>query len=141
MLFCAYFTFLPVMVLTRMHERYLHPVLVFLLLLAALAQLKTLSADEEERSMRFVTAPFMLYVLVTMLHTINLYQVYEYYQHFPDPVPATNRLYTRIAGSIKVWAVLTLMCFVALVAFLPSWLPGARRRAEDKDAPQTVLST
>jgi Gpi18-like mannosyltransferase len=39
--FATYFTFLPVMVLTRMHERYLYPVLPFLLVFAFLSVAKS----------------------------------------------------------------------------------------------------
>jgi Gpi18-like mannosyltransferase len=123
LMFAVYFTFLPVMVLTRMHERYLHPVLPFLLLFASLCQVKSIGRDPEDRALRYVMAPFVLYVALAVLHMVNLYQVYEFYQYFPHPVPPENRTFHRIFDSMKVWSVLTLLCFSTFVVLMPSWLP------------------
>src|SRR5215211_1985272 len=123
LLFSVYFTFLPVMVLTRMHERYFYPVLPFLLLFAALCQLKSVARDAQDRALPFVMAPFLLYVALAVLHTMNLYAVYEFYRYFPAPVPEGNRLFYRVFDSMKVWSVLTLLCFTTFVVLMPSWLP------------------
>jgi dolichyl-phosphate-mannose-protein mannosyltransferase len=128
LMFAVYFTFLPVMVLTRMHERYLYPLFAFLLLFATLCQLKGTATDPEERDLRFLGLPFVLYVLLTVLHTMNLYQVYEYYRAYPNPVPLTNTLFYRIGDNARVWSVLTLLGFWAFVVCMPSWLDGSRRR-------------
>jgi Gpi18-like mannosyltransferase len=122
-MFAVYCTFLPVMVLTRMHERYFYPVLPFLLLFAALCQLKSVARDPEDRALPFVMVPFLLYVALAVLHTMNLYAVYEFYRSFPAPVPESNRLFHRIFDSMKVWSVLTLLCFTTFVVLMPSWLP------------------
>jgi Gpi18-like mannosyltransferase len=132
LIFAVYFTFLPVMVLTRMHERYLYPVLPFLLLFAALCQIRSVARDPEDRASPYVMAPFVLYVALAVVHTMNLYQVYEFYRHFPQPVPTDNRLFWRIFDSMKVWSVLTLLSFSAFVVLMPSWLPRLVRPLFDR---------
>jgi hypothetical protein len=67
--------------------------------------------------------PFILYVALAVLHMMNLYQVYEFYRYFPQPVSPDNRMFYRIFNSMKVWSVLTLLCFTTFVVFMPSWLP------------------
>lgn len=142
LIFAVYFTFLPVVVLTRMHERYLYPVLPFLLLLAAVCQIRQEEPESTERP-RFLLVPLLLYVGLTVLHTMNLYQVYQYYQHFnTGGPPVTNRLFYRIDGAAKVWSVLTVLSFTTFVVFIPSWLPGhSMRRSIEPEAgpdPTTV---
>ena len=137
LIFGVYFTFLPVVVLTRMHERYLYPVLPLLLLLAALCRIREEEPETTERP-RFLLVPLLLYIGLTVLHTMNLYQVYEYYQHFETGgPPASNRLFYRIDAAAKVWSVLTVLSFTTFVVCMPSWLPGRgeRRSAEPEPIP------
>jgi hypothetical protein len=66
-----------------------------------------------------------------VLHTINLYQVYEFYIFFNSGgVPADNSLYHRIAGSAKVWSALFVMCFWVYVVLMPFWAAGSRLEDE-----------
>jgi dolichyl-phosphate-mannose-protein mannosyltransferase len=72
-LFSTYFAFMPVVVLTTMHERYIYPVLVFLLIFAALSYVRrTAEPEQSDHAPRFLLAPFVLYLALTVLHTMNL---------------------------------------------------------------------
>lgn len=140
-LFCSWFTFMPVMVLTLMRERYLYPVLPFLLVFAALCYLRDEQpAEEREGRQRFLIVPLMLYVALTVLHTMNLYQVYEFYLHFESGgVPATNRLYPRLADNVKVWSALSLFCLWVFALLIPSWLGRSEPPTEPlTDQPATA---
>jgi Gpi18-like mannosyltransferase len=131
MLFGTYFTFLPVMVLTRMHERYLYPVLPFLLLLALLS-LANYGFKVDQRMMVQVVrvAPLLIYMLITTLHTFNLYQVYIYYLNFDDGVPRTNTLFHFINDGSKLWSAITLLIFGVVVGIL--------LRQHPMSSPQTI---
>ncbi|MFN2454049.1 MAG: glycosyltransferase 87 family protein [Pyrinomonadaceae bacterium] len=128
--FAAYFTFLPVMVLTRMHERYLYPVLPFLLAYAFLSAAENLRARRQSRIAGYVlTAPFALYIALTVLHTMNLYQVYTYYLNYKTGVDRSNVLYYFIDGYGKFWSVLVLLIFAAIALLASRWsLPASMRR-------------
>lgn len=132
-LFATYFAFMPVMVLTTMHERYFYPVLPFLLTFATLCYIRWSDIDvSEQQRPRFLLVPLIMYVALTVLHTMNIYQVYEFYIYFErGGVPATNRLFYRIADNARVWSALVLLCLWAFAVFMPSWLTGARREQED----------
>jgi dolichyl-phosphate-mannose-protein mannosyltransferase len=132
-LFATYFAWMPVMVLTTMHERYVYPVLPFLLVFAALCYIRWSAAVEAgDSGPRFLLVPLFLCVAVTVLHTMNIYQVYEFYLYFDrGGVPTTNRLFYRIADNARVWSVLFLLCFWAFAVFMPSWLAGARREGAE----------
>jgi hypothetical protein len=136
-LFAAYFPFLFVMTLTRMHERYLYPVLPFLLLLAGLCWSRTGHEMDGGQPRRFLGVPLLIYGAVTLLHTMNLYQVYQYYiQPEPGRVPASNDLFWNIFTNARAWSALSVVCFVAFAAFMLDWLPrrlGARSAATTRE--------
>lgn len=137
-LFCSYFTFMPVMLLTLMRDRYLYPLLPFLLVFAALCYLlDEQPAAERDGRQRFLIVPLILYVGLTVIHTMNLYQVYQFYIHFETGgVPATNRLYPRIADNVKVWSALSLAALWAFAVLIPYWLGHGEPPAEPlTDAP------
>ncbi|MGH2602470.1 MAG: hypothetical protein ACRDJ9_24185, partial [Dehalococcoidia bacterium] len=128
------FSFMPVMLLTLMRERYLYPVFPFLLVFAAICYLRDGDPRPEDRFAsltasappRFLLAPMILYLVLTLLHTMNLYQVYQFYVNFESGgVPVTNTLYYRIADNAKVWSVLSLLCLTAFAVLMPSWLASA----------------
>lgn len=125
--FATYFTFLPVMVLTRMHERYLYPVLPFLLVFAFLSVAK--SFHEQGKTAARSLAPyisstsFVVYVALTLLHTMNLYHVYTYYVNLINKtsIDASNSMYYFIEGYGKLWSVLTLAIFALIATMLARW--------------------
>ncbi len=118
-LFGTYFTFLPVMVLTRMHERYVYPVLPFLLLLALISFRKSTSEPRRAGVLRVARGvPLLLYLLMTILHTLNLYQVYIYYLNVTDGVPRTNTLFHFINDGSRLWSGVTLLIFVCVVVIV-----------------------
>jgi hypothetical protein len=133
-LFSTYFALMPVMVLTTMHKRYFYPVLPLLLIFATLCYIRWSEAETARVAPpRFMLVPLFLYFALTVLHTVNLYQVYEFYIFFNSGgVPADNNLYHRIAGSAKVWSVLFVLCFWAYVVLMPFWVTGSR--SEDDSA-------
>ena len=133
-LFAVYFAFLPTMVLTRMHERYVYPVFPFLLVFAVLCLDPRARTADGPSTRRFVAVPILMYVILTVLHTMNLYQVYQYYLNFETGVPATNRLYYAIANNAPVWSVLTLLTFTTFVVCIPYWLPSATTADARSDA-------
>jgi len=134
-LFSAYFSFMPVMLLTLMRERYLYAVFPFLLVFAALCYLRDGDPRPEDAPPRFLLAPMILYLVLTLLHTMNLYQVYQFYVNFESGgVPITNTLYYRIADNAKVWSVLSLLCLTAFVVLMPSWLASAEPVGEQRKA-------
>jgi hypothetical protein len=128
-LFSTYFAFMPVMVLTTMHERYFYPVLPFLLVFASLCYIRWSEAEAAGGAIpRFLLVPLFLYLALTVLHTMNLYQVYEFYLFFDrGGVPVTNRLFYRIADNAKVWSVLFVLCFWLYLVLMPWWIAGARQ--------------
>lgn len=131
-LFSTYFALMPVMVLTTMHERYFYPVLPLLLVFATLCYIRWAVAETARvPPPRFLLVPLVLYLAMTVLHTINLYQVYEFYIFFNSGgVPADNSLYHRIAGSAKVWSVLFVMGFWTYVVLMPFWTAGAQTEGD-----------
>jgi len=134
--FATYFTFLPVMVLTRMHERYLYPVLPFLLVFAFLYAMKNFREQSAHRRLTayLSSTPFIVYVALTLLHTMNLYQVYTYYLNYKTGVDQSNSLFYFIEGHGKLWSVLTLAIFALIVALVARWslltAPSARQPRE-----------
>lgn len=123
-LFATYFTLLPVMVLTRMHERYLYPALPLLLIFAFVQMARRdRSALDMLRSV-----PFWLFVALAILHTLNLYQVYTYYPFRLQevPVPREYRFYYFIDDRPKLWSALTLFMFAVIALALPWWTGRSR---------------
>ncbi len=127
--FATYFTFLPVMVMTRMHERYLYPVLPFLITFAFLYPIENLRERAAGTLKAISNVPFMLYLAVTALHTINLYYVYLYYLNYnTGGVDRSHTVFFFIEDYAKLWSVLTLLIFFAIALSGPDWsLP---RRAQ-----------
>jgi|GEM_PF-1714412 len=126
--FATYFTFLPVMVLTRMHERYLYPVLPFLLLFALMYPLYRSNTTSGSFAQYIRNAPFAIYLCLTVLHTINLYQVYIYYLNYPASVPQSNVAFYFIDQQSRLWSVLTLLLFVAISVIVSMGQAKEQRR-------------
>ncbi|HEY0735109.1 MAG TPA: hypothetical protein VGD69_09410 [Herpetosiphonaceae bacterium] len=130
--FATYFTFLPVMVTTRMHERYLYPVLPFLIIFAFVYYLRN-RHDRAPNVIRSVlNVPFLLYAAVTALHTINLYYVYLYYLHYnTGGVDRSNTFFYFIEDTARLWSVLTLLIFIIFALSAPGWsLPRRDERPQ-----------
>ncbi|HEX6288022.1 MAG TPA: hypothetical protein VFZ66_02475 [Herpetosiphonaceae bacterium] len=135
--FAAYFTFLPVMVLTRMHERYLYPVLPFLIIFALLYGIQSQRAQPLSALKSLLNVPFLLYLAVTALHTINLYYVYTYYLHYNTGVDRSNTAFYFIEDYARLWSVLTLLIFIAIALSGPEWsLP---RRAQQPQLGDSLI--
>ncbi len=128
--FATYFTFLPVMVLTRMHERYLYPVLPFLMIFAFVYRSEVAHEQHLHRIRNLLSVPFLLYLLVMALHTINLYYVYTYYLHYnTGGVDPSNTLFYFIERYAQLWSVLTLLIFFVIALTAPEWsLPRHERQ-------------
>lgn len=130
-----YFTFLPVMVLTRMHERYLYPVLPLLLIGVFLGR----RGGQPLALRRFVLSlSSALFGVLTLLHTLNLYQVYTYYQNYDQGVPRSNTLYYFIDDQSKLWSALTLLIFAVVCAWLLAGLRQRRAQASVATHPEVV---
>jgi len=124
--FATFFAFLPVMVLTRMHERYLYPVLP-LLLVFALVWPRPVAGVAPGRpgkagGLAALRRPLLwLWAGLSLLHALNLYQVYIYYlyriTYDEQPVPPSNWLYFFVDRQPKLWSALTLAVFVAVSAY------------------------
>jgi Gpi18-like mannosyltransferase len=126
----TYFAFLPVMVLTRMHERYLYPVLP-LLLISVFAAWRPAAPLGLRRFV--LSLPSALFAVLTALHTLNLYHVYTFYQN-DQRVPRSNALFYFIDSQPKLWSALTLLIFAIVAGWLavgvrlwPARLPASAR--------------
>jgi hypothetical protein len=132
----SYFVFLPVMVLTRMHERYLYPLFPLLLVWALLCVARQQGTGTQrvagEQGAQQLTRqyaqpalltwlPLGLYIVLAVLHTFNLYQVYLYYLFYDTPIPGSHWLYYFVEPRGKLWSLLTVAGFVAVAALLPWW--------------------
>ncbi len=96
------FYYLP----TRVHDRYLYPALVFLILVAIRRKSKVL---------------VILAGVLSLIHLINLYQVYIYYDVFYLKmfVPLyNNNLYVITSELAKVWSLMSLLIFVTVSSLL-----------------------
>lgn len=131
-----YFVFLPVMVLTRMHERYLYPLFPFLLVFALLYVMRAQGASHKEQgaqSALLTWLPLVLYVALSVLHVFNLYQVYVFYLFYArdEQVPASHWLYYFVEPRGAMWSVLTVVMFALVALVLPWWsrAQGDRRAA------------
>lgn len=134
--FATYFIFLPVMVLTRMHERYLYPIFPFLLIFALLCLLQ-FGVEQRARSIGWL--PLGLYVGLSVLHTFNLYQVYTYYIHYDSGgVPRSNTFYFFVERNTELWSILTVAGFVVM-AGVPLWLATRHYRDEVRRMPENSV--
>ncbi len=124
-LFATYFTFLPVMVLTRMHERYLYPVLPFLLMVVFVHAIRrSRVVGQRGVSWCVLGTPFGAYGVLSVLHTLNLYHVYTYYLNYGPGVPRSNTLFYFIDDYAKLWSIVTLLIFAGVGAALVRWSFG-----------------
>lgn len=92
------FFFLP----TRVHERYLYPAIVFIILLTTLYKSKLLVA---------------LAGILSLLHLLNLYYVYIYYNEFYFNLPKiiyNPLLYNFIASSGKILSLSSVIIFILI---------------------------
>ena len=88
--------------LTRMHERYLYPGLVFLIILAAL-----------KKSSLLIT----LTIILSLIHLLNLYYVYIYYNQFYLKLPEIiyiPALYNIADRSIQLLSILSTFIFILI---------------------------
>lgn len=85
--------------ITRMHERYLYPSLVFLILISALKRSRLL---------------FMLTILLSLIHLLDLYYVYIYYQLFLKLPPTIyiSFIYNFAQNNIQLLSLFSTLIFV-----------------------------
>jgi dolichyl-phosphate-mannose-protein mannosyltransferase len=129
--FGSYFTFLPVMVMTRMHERYLYPVLPFLIIFAFVYYIRSLRQRAPRLIRSVLNAPFLLYITLAAIHTINLYYVYLYYLYYNNGgVPRSMSFFYFIEDNARLWSVLSLLIFLGIALSGPDWslAPGEKQR-------------
>lgn len=96
------FFFLP----TRVHERYLYPSLVFLILTASLLRSPLL---------------FMLTIILSLIHFFNLYYVYVYYNEFYLKLPKmlyNPILYDFLSTNGKLLSVTSTALFILISIFI-----------------------
>jgi dolichyl-phosphate-mannose-protein mannosyltransferase len=119
--FATYFTFMPVMVLTRMHERYIFPALPFLLGFAFLYQIGR--QRKEKLAAYFLNLPFALYVAVTVLHWFALYYVYHYYVALlkKTSVDQSNIFFYFVERWPHLWSLLMLVTFLIFTLSIFKW--------------------
>lgn len=87
--------------LTRMHERYLFPILPFILISAFLNKSKLLLS---------------IYFLVTLIHLLNLLFVYYYYEYvYLNSNFSSNIFYKLINDNHGILSVLNIMIFVVIL--------------------------
>lgn len=96
------FFFLP----TRVHERYLYPAIIFLILL--LTKVKS----------RLI---FALIAILSLFHLLNLYYVYVYYNELyfgMNKILYNSFLYTLVAGASKILSLASIILFVLISIFI-----------------------
>ncbi len=96
--FLAFF-FLP----TRVHERYLFSAIPFLILISIYLKSKTLIVST---------------ILLSLLHTLNLYYVYVYYNEFYLKLPKTLYIpsfYEGLENYAKIFSALSTLIFVIII--------------------------
>ena len=117
--FATYFTFMAVMVLTRMHERYIYPALPFLLAFAFLYQIQR--QRKEKLAAYFLNLPFAIYLIVTALHWMALYYVYTYYINFKTGVDQSHVFFHFIERYPNYWSFLMLVTFLIFMVSIFKW--------------------
>lgn len=92
--------------MTRMHERYLFPFLVFVLISAFILKSKKI---------------LFLYILTSIVHFINLWYVYYYYQFVYKGLGVYGSfsygLYVFINDNYKIFSITTLVLFFVMLKF------------------------
>ena len=119
--FATYFTFMAVMLLTRMHERYIYPALPFLLAYAFLYQIER--QRKEKLAAYFLNLPFAIYLVVTVLHWMALYYVYNYYIHLLNKtsVDQSNVFFYFVERYPHLWSLLMLATFLIFTVSIFKW--------------------
>ncbi|MDQ3239405.1 MAG: glycosyltransferase 87 family protein [bacterium] len=117
MLLGSYFILSFVMLMSRMHERYLFPFFAFVTLFVALSAYPYFNKSKEYGWMK-VGLPIAFYIIFTILHTINLYYVYVQYQYFDVGVPVANNLYHLISTNINIFSYIMIITYAMFVIML-----------------------
>ena len=112
---------MAVMLLTRMHERYIYPALPFLLAYAFLYQIER--QRKEKLAAYFLNWPFAIYLIVTALHWMALYYVYNYYIHLLNKtsVDQSNVFFYFVERSPHLWSLLMLATFLIFTVSIFKW--------------------
>lgn len=85
--------------LTRMHERYLFPFFIFILIAAIIKKSKILLTT---------------YILGSIIHFVNLWYVYYYYNFVYKGIGETNETYLFINSNYKIFSLILLGIFAYL---------------------------
>lgn len=89
--------------LTRMHERYLFPFLAFILIASLIRKSKKLLG---------------IYLLISLVHFINLWYVYYYYNFvYNNPIEINNSIFNFIGDNHSVFSLITIISFLFLLIF------------------------
>ncbi len=126
-LLATFFILSAVMFMTRMHERYLFPLFVYFVLAAGIYTYRYLLKKGEVRLSPYpVIILWTLFFVTMLLHSINLYYVYVYYQYFSQEprinVPVENKFYYFVETFINTWSYIQLVVYVIFVISLPYYL-------------------
>ena len=93
--FLAFYLFL-----TRMHERYLFPFFAMLLIAALIKKSKSLLG---------------IYIITSLIHFVNLWYVYYFYNFVFKGVGETNVIYNFINNNYKILSISLILIFVYLL--------------------------
>ncbi len=130
LLLCSYLVLAGVMLLTRMHERYLYPFFFYVITafgMFLVLQRKAKTSDWLELVLKPSHIFFIfLYCVLVFIHLINLYYVYVYYQYFGVGVPLENTLFYGIESSLPMWSYLQLGLACVYVCSLPLFIKQIR---------------
>jgi Gpi18-like mannosyltransferase len=112
--FSAFMIFTAIMLLTRMHERYLFPLFIYLALIVTLVlyQLMASKSVENLRNYLLSIVPLVFYFIAVIVHTVNIYYVYTQYNYFSVGVPLSNSSYYMIEKSLPFWSFIQIFIYV-----------------------------
>lgn len=100
----SFFSFF--ILLTRIHERYLFPFLIFILITAAIKKSKSL---------------FTIYIITSLIHFINLWFVYYFYEFVYGKVTLKTSFfynsYYLINNNYKIFSFLMVLLYLSLLIF------------------------
>jgi Gpi18-like mannosyltransferase len=114
--------------LTRMHDRYMFPALSLMLLFIGIQCFLYVSEKGAALWKFFITPSFIFYIIIGILHTINLYYVYIMYLYFTEGVPAHFTLYYVISNNIRIFSYAMTVCYVGFLLLLLYY--GTHRKRE-----------
>jgi hypothetical protein len=129
-LYSSFLVLIGVLVLTRMHERYVFP--FFFYALAGFIYFLSLHSTSLTRisrsTIRVLLPAFVgIYAILVGIHVVNLYYVYVYYIYFNIGVPAENTLFFAIENSLVLWSNMQILFTLLYVTVIGIILVNVRK--------------